>query len=142
MAPGMSDPMPVIVDSAIDPRACEAAVRTDADGAVVTFTGTVRDHHDNRRVTALRYEGHPRADEFLEQACARYRTPDIRIAAQHRVGDLTIGDIAVVVAVSAAHRREAFEVCAAVIDAIKSSVPIWKYETYADGSADWQAPCG
>ncbi|GAB09570.1 molybdenum cofactor biosynthesis protein E [Gordonia araii NBRC 100433] len=129
-----------IVGRRLDPRDCEAAVRTDSDGAVVTFTGTVRDHHGGRTVTSLRYEAHPRAAEFLEQACQRHRTREVRVAAQHRVGELTIGEVAVVVAVSSAHRREAFAVCAAVIDDVKSSVPIWKYETYADGDAGWQEP--
>ena len=131
---------PAILDTALDPRVCEAAVRTDADGAVVTFTGMVRDHHDGRTVTALRYEAHPRAAEFVDRVCAAHRRADVRVAAQHRVGDLAIGDLAVVVAVSAPHRREAFAVCAAVIDEIKATVPIWKYETYADGDRSWQVP--
>ena len=136
----MSSRLPAIASTPLDPRDCERAVHTAADGAIVTFTGTVRDHHDDRAVTALRYEAHPRAGEFLTQVCAQHRTADIRVAAQHRIGELSIGDIAVVVAVSAPHRREAFAVCAAVIDAVKAVVPIWKYETYADGTADWQNP--
>lgn len=134
------DSPPAITDGPLDPRECETAVRTNADGAVVTFTGMVRDHHDGRQVTALRYEAHPRAAEFLERVCAAHRRPDVHVAAQHRVGDLAIGDIAVVVAVSAPHRPEAFAVCAAVIDEIKATVPIWKYESYADGEKSWQVP--
>lgn len=136
----MSSTLPGVVDEPLDPRACEDAVRTDADGAVVTFTGVVRDHHDGRGVTALRYEAHPRAAEFLEQVCARHRREDVRVAAQHRVGQLGVGDLAVVVAVASPHRAEAFTVCATVIDEIKQQVPIWKFETYADGAAGWQAP--
>ncbi len=134
----MSSGLAPIVGTPLDPRACEAAVHSDADGAVVTFVGAVRDHHDGRSVTGLHYEAHPRAGEFLTRVCDAHRGPAVRVAAQHRVGDLAIGDAAVVVAVAAAHRREAFAVCAAVIDAIKATVPIWKFETYADGSADWQ----
>ncbi|GAB18018.1 molybdopterin synthase large subunit MoaE [Gordonia effusa NBRC 100432] len=130
--------LPGIVDEPLDPRGCEGAVRTDADGAVVTFTGVVRDHHDGRSVTALRYDAHPRAAEFLAHVCAKYRTGDIRVAAQHRIGDLRIGDVAVVVAVATPHRAEAFTLCAKVIDEIKTQVPIWKFETYADGASDWQ----
>ncbi|GED97520.1 molybdenum cofactor biosynthesis protein MoaE [Gordonia crocea] len=139
-SPQSGVPLAAIVDAAVDPRDCESAVRTDADGALVTFTGTVRDHHDDRPVTALRYEAHPRAAEFLDRVCARYRSGEIRVAAQHRVGDLAIGEIAVVVAVAAPHRAEAFSVCAAVIDEIKATVPIWKFETYADGRSEWQTP--
>lgn len=125
----------------LDPRVCEDAVRTSADGAVVTFTGVVRDHHAGRRVRALRYDAHPRAAEFLVAVCERRRSSNIRISAQHRIGDLSVGDIAVVVAVASAHRAEAFAICAAVIDDLKSSVPIWKYEHYDDGSAAWQSGC-
>ena len=130
-----------IVEHPLDPRDCEARVHTDADGAVVTFTGVVRDHHDGRAVTGLRYEAHPRADEFLQQVLTAHRRDDIRVAAQHRVGALAVGEVAVVVAVAAAHRGEAFAVCAQVIDEIKATVPIWKYESYADGDADWVTPC-
>ena len=63
------------------------------------------------------------------------------MAAQHRVGALAVGEVAVVVAVAAAHRGEAFAMCARVIDEIKATVPIWKYESYADGDADWVTPC-
>ncbi|QKT06909.1 molybdenum cofactor biosynthesis protein MoaE [Gordonia sp. X0973] len=129
-----------IVEGPLDRAACERAAATDADGAVVTFVGTVRDHHDGRRVVGLRYEAHPRAAEFLERVCVAHRGPDVRVAAQHRVGEVPIGEAAVVVAVAAPHRREAFAVCAAVIDEIKATVPIWKYETYADGDAEWQVP--
>ncbi|MFW0790122.1 molybdenum cofactor biosynthesis protein MoaE [Gordonia sp. CPCC 205333] len=134
----MAHDLPGIIDAPLDPRICEDAVRTSADGAVVTFTGVVRDHHDGRSVTALRYEAHPRAADFLAQVCAKYRAADIRIAAQHRIGDLVIGDIAVVVAVATPHRVQAFALCAKVIDEIKAQVPIWKFETYADGVSDWQ----
>lgn len=127
-----------IVEHPLDPRDCEARVHT---GAVVTFTGVVRDHHDGRAVTGLRYEAHPRADEFLQHVLTAHRRDDIRVAAQHRVGALAVGEVAVVVAVAAAHRGEAFAVCAQVIDEIKATVPIWKYESYADGDADWVTPC-
>ncbi|GAA3958768.1 molybdenum cofactor biosynthesis protein MoaE [Gordonia caeni] len=130
-----------ILDRPLDPRVCEQRVLTDADGALVTFTGVVRDHHDGRAVASLRYEAHPAADRFLQEVLDRHRTEEVRVAAQHRVGDLAIGDAAVVVAVAAPHRGEAFEVCARVIDEIKSQVPIWKHETYTDGDTAWVGAC-
>ena len=130
-----------ILDQPLDPRICEARALSAADGALVTFTGAVRDHHDGRAVAGLRYEAHPAADRFLQEVLARHRTADIRVAAQHRVGDLAIGELAVVVAVAAPHRGEAFAVCAQVIDEIKSQVPIWKHETYLDGDSVWVAAC-
>ncbi len=136
----MAEPLTGIVDVRLDPRVCEAAVVTDADGAIVTFTGVVRDQHDGRRVVGLRYDAHPRAADFLEQVCAKHRSTDVRVAAQHRIGELSVGELAVVVAVSSPHRAEAFTVCARVIDEIKEQVPIWKFETYADGEAEWQEP--
>jgi molybdopterin synthase catalytic subunit len=130
-----------ILSAPLDPRECERRVLTPADGALVTFTGAVRDHHAGRAVRALRYEAHPEADRFLQQVLDRHRTGEIRIAAQHRIGELAIGDLAVVVAVAAPHRGAAFTVCELVIDEIKSQVPIWKYETYADGDTAWVAAC-
>lgn len=130
-----------ICEAPLDPRECERRVLTDADGALVTFTGVVRDHHDGRAVTALRYEAHPTADRFLQEVLARHRTGDVRVAAQHRIGDLAIGEAAVVVAVAAPHRGEAFAVCERVIDEIKTQVPIWKHESYADGDTAWVAAC-
>ncbi|GAA4750761.1 molybdenum cofactor biosynthesis protein MoaE [Gordonia alkaliphila] len=130
-----------IVEHPLDPRVCENRVRTDADGALVTFTGVVRDHHGGRAVRALRYEAHPRADRFLQELLARHRTDDVRIAAQHRIGDLAIGDLAVVVAVAAPHRGAAFAVCSRVIDEIKTQVPIWKFESYVDGDTAWVDAC-
>lgn len=130
-----------ILDRPLDPRVCEQRVLTDADGALVTFAGVVRNHHDGRAVASLRYEAHPTADRFLQEVLARHRTGGVRVAAQHRIGDLAIGDTAVVVAVAAPHRGAAFEVCARVIDEIKSQVPIWKHETYTDGDTAWVAAC-
>ncbi|UQE76489.1 molybdenum cofactor biosynthesis protein MoaE [Gordonia sp. PP30] len=130
-----------ILSRPLDPRDCEQRVLTDADGALVTFSGVVRDHHGGRAVAALRYEAHPEADRFLQAVLARHRAGDIRVAAQHRVGDLAIGEIAVVVAVAAPHRGDAFAVCERVIDEIKTNVPIWKHEAYADGDRAWVNAC-
>ncbi|MGH9029931.1 MAG: molybdenum cofactor biosynthesis protein MoaE [Acidimicrobiales bacterium] len=110
-------------------------------GAVVTFCGTVRDHSEGRPgVVALEYEA------YLEQvktclarvaSAARVRWPDVRrLALLHRVGRLEVGETSVVVAVSTPHRAEAFDAARFCIDTIKQSVPIWKRETWAEGT-DW-----
>jgi molybdopterin synthase catalytic subunit len=110
-------------------------------GAVVTFCGTVRDHAEGRHgVTHLDYEAYleqvgPRLDAVAR--AARERWPDLgRVALLHRLGRLTVGEVSVVVVVSAPHRGEAFDAARFCIDAVKESVPIWKRETWAEGS-DW-----
>lgn len=110
-------------------------------GAFVTFCGTVRDHSEGRPgVTSLEYEAYteqvePRLASVASEA--RDRWPEIgRIALLHRVGRLELGEISVVVAVSTPHRAEAFEAARFCIDAVKTSVPIWKRETWSDGS-EW-----
>ncbi len=117
-----------------------AAVRHPSAGGIAIFLGVVRDHHEGKPVTRLDYEAYT---ELAHKEMARIldelerAQPDTRIAALHRVGELAIGDTAVVVAASAAHRDEAFTLCRAAIDRIKASVPIWKKEWGADGSALW-----
>ncbi|MHB8669337.1 MAG: molybdenum cofactor biosynthesis protein MoaE [Acidimicrobiales bacterium] len=112
-----------------------------ACGAVVLFSGTVRDHAEGRPgVVALDYEAYD--EEVLPRLAAvaaetRSRWPTVgRLALLHRVGPLVVGDCSVVVAVSAPHRAEAFESARFAIDTLKCSVPIWKRETWA-GGADW-----
>jgi molybdopterin synthase catalytic subunit len=110
-------------------------------GGVVTFTGTVRDHAEDRLgVTGLEYEAYdgPAAGRLSEIAAeARMRWPQLgRVALLHRIGRLGLGDAAVVVVVSAPHRHEAFEAARWCIDTIKATVPIWKKEEWAGGS-DW-----
>jgi molybdopterin synthase catalytic subunit len=114
-------------------------VSSDAAGAVVTFAGVVRDHDGGRQVAALHYEGHPDAGRVLAEvvAEARARPGVLGAAALHRVGDLSVGDLAFVAAVSAAHRREAFEACAWLVDEAKARLPIWKHQRFADGSDEW-----
>ncbi len=114
---------------------------TTASGAVDTFCGIVRDHADGRTgITRLDYEAHPTGAEprlARVAATARRRWPVIeRIALIHRVGSLSVGDVAVVVAVSTPHRPEAFDATRWCIDALKATVPIWKYE-YWDGGEGW-----
>ncbi|MFH8365694.1 molybdenum cofactor biosynthesis protein MoaE [Streptomyces sp. NPDC018031] len=115
------------------------AVGDDAAGGTALFVGTVRDHDGGAGVAELGYSAHPTAEAELrrvaEKVAADY--PVRALAAVHRVGDLAIGDLAVVVAVSCAHRAEAFEACRRLIDDLKREVPIWKHQTYTDGTRDW-----
>jgi molybdopterin synthase catalytic subunit len=116
-----------------------AAVQDPAAGGTCVFVGAVRDVDHDRSVTALTYSAHPtvvgRLRDVAEQVASRH--PVTAVAAVHRVGDLVVGDLAVVVAVSAPHRSEAFEACRDLIDTLKSTVPIWKYQGFADGSEEW-----
>jgi molybdopterin synthase catalytic subunit len=116
-----------------------AAVRHPTAGAVVTFIGYVRERDHGEAVEVLDYTSHPTAGEVARELTERLAAEGrvIRIGVVHRTGHLTIGDIAVVAAVSAEHRREAFEVCHALVDEFKSSVPIWKHQTFTDGSDEW-----
>jgi len=116
------------------------AIRPDC-GAVVLFTGTVRDHAEGRQgVTLLEYEAYveqaePRMREIADEARQRWRGLG-RIGLVHRVGPLALTELAVVVAVSAPHRGEAFEAAKWCIDTLKATVPIWKKERWRDGE-DW-----
>jgi molybdopterin synthase catalytic subunit len=128
-----------IRDTGLSVDEVRAAVADPAAGGEVLFIGTVRDNDADRGVTALSYTAHPSAEAELRRVAdaiaAKYDV--IGIAAVHRVGDLAIGDLAVVVGVSCAHRAEAFHACHAMIDELKASVPIWKHQRFADGSAEW-----
>ncbi|MEU7628801.1 molybdenum cofactor biosynthesis protein MoaE [Nocardia sp. NPDC049220] len=132
-----------ISDQALDPAEVEAAVTGPHYGAVVVFTGKVRDHDGGQAVSALEYSAHPQAERFLHTVCAELATTHgLPVAAVHRVGALTIGDLAIVVAVAAAHRAEAFTVCGELVDRIKHEVPIWKRQLLADGLSKWVNACG
>ena len=106
---------------------------------IALFIGVVRDHDQGRGVLRLSYSAHPSAAAELrrvaEKVAARF---DVRaLAAVHRLGDLEVGDLAVVVAVSCAHRGEAFDACRALIDELKATVPIWKHQQFGDGGSEW-----
>jgi molybdopterin synthase catalytic subunit len=116
-----------------------AAVADPAAGGIALFVGTVRDHDEARTVTRLSYSAHPSAvTELLAVAEKVAADFDVRaLAAVHRVGDLGVGDLAVVVAVACPHRAEAFEACRRLIDDLKHTVPIWKHQRFADGASEW-----
>ena len=116
-----------------------AAVSEAAVGGVTLFVGTVRDHDDDRTVAALDYTAHPTALDRLRDVldAVAGRHPGVTLAAVHRVGRLAIGEAAVVVAAAAAHRGEAFDASRELIDDLKATVPIWKHQTFADGTEEW-----
>lgn len=122
-----------------------AQVKDPAVGGIVLFVGAVRDHDRgssaaaDRGVTALDYTAHPLAvTGLLEVAERAARLDGVRaVAVEHRTGHLEVGDLAVVIAVGADHRAEAFAACRQLIDELKSTVPIWKEQTFADGVSEW-----
>ncbi|MBH0008386.1 molybdenum cofactor biosynthesis protein MoaE [Salinibacterium sp. UTAS2018] len=128
----------LISDAAIDEAAIRRAVESPASGAVVVFSGVVRNHDGGNEVWSLEYQAHPEAEALLARCCAEVAAETgLAIAAAHRVGLLQIGDIALSAAVSAAHRREAFEACELLVERIKKTVPIWKRQQLAGGATEW-----
>ncbi|WP_329312765.1 molybdenum cofactor biosynthesis protein MoaE [Streptomyces sp. NBC_01262] len=122
------------------------AVGDDAAGGTALFVGTVRDHDGGSatEVTGLAYSAHPSAEEELRRVAEKVAAdfPVRALAAVHRVGDLQVGDLAVVVAISCPHRAEAFAACRRLIDDLKREVPIWKHQRFADGTEEWVGACG
>ena len=129
--------------SAIDVGALQAALRDPRAGACASFEGWVRDHNDGRPVEGLHYEAYVELAQaegatILDEALRRFDLVDA--ACVHRTGDLAVGELAVWVGASAAHRDAAFAACRWIIDEVKARVPIWKRERYAGGQADWLHP--
>lgn len=116
-----------------------AAVTDPRCGAVVTFDGVVRDHDDGRGVDRLEYSAHPLADEAIAEVAREIadRYPDTLVAVAHRHGPLEVGDSALVCAVAAPHRKQAFAACDDLVDTVKQRVPIWKHQIFADGESEW-----
>lgn len=118
----------------------EALVAHEAAGAVVGFSGVVRDHDDGRGVVRLEYSAHPTALQTLTEVAdeiARDCTGVRAIAVSHRIGTLHIGDAALVAAVAADHRQAAFETCGLLVDAVKARLPVWKHQFFSDGTEEW-----
>jgi len=121
----------------IDVSALAADVRGDRDGAIALFVGTVRDSNAGKPVLFLEYEAYTRMAELeMERigAEATARFDVTRVAMIHRVGRVEIGEASVAIAVAAPHRAAALDACRFVIDTLKTSVPIWKREHFADGA--------
>ena len=122
----------------IDEEAVLRSVESPECGAVVVFSGVVRDHDQGRSILCLDYQAHPDAQRLLAECCEEVAaTGGLRIAAVHRVGSLQIGDVALYAAVAAAHRAEAFTACEQLVDRIKSRVPIWKRQHFPGGASEW-----
>jgi molybdopterin converting factor subunit 1 len=128
-----------LTDRTLSLDRCINAVRGEGMGGIVTFTGMVRLHSRGTTIDHLEYEAYaPMAIKVMTALCDEIEAelPGTRIAVEHRVGSLAIGDIAVVIAAAAPHRAEAFTACRAMIDRLKDRVPIWKKEISVDG-AEW-----
>ncbi len=131
-----------LLDVRDEPLSVDEVLATVADtgaGGTVVFVGTVRDVDGGRSVDGLGYTAHPAARDALAAVARRVveAHPVVALAAVHRTGDLGLGDIAVVVAVSSPHRGDAFAACRQLIDDLKAEVPIWKHQRFADGTDEW-----
>ena len=137
-----------VVDRPLDLAAMQDLVADERAGAIVSFSGNVRDHDHGRDVASLTYEGHPTAEAVLKDVAAEiadqfdvialavaHRVGSLAVA--HRVGDLGIGDAALVAVVATAHRDQAFLACSALVDLTKERLPVWKHQVFADGTDEW-----
>lgn len=115
------------------------AVTDPAAGGIAVFTGVVRDHDAGRDVRRLTYSAHPSAAAELHRVAGKIAAAyDLRaVAVLHRLGPLEVGETAVIVAVSSPHRGDAFDACRALIDEVKSAVPIWKHQEFGNGESEW-----
>jgi molybdopterin synthase catalytic subunit len=132
-----------IADTPFDTANLRAELLDDRVGGYASFEGWVRNHNADRAVLGLRYEAYAalaqaEGEKIIDEALAKFEVLDARCV--HRVGALAIGELAVWVGVSAAHRDAAFAACRYIIDEVKSRVPIWKHERYAEGDAGWLHP--
>lgn len=131
-----------LVDLRDEPLSVDEVHRAVADpqaGGIALFVGAVRNRDNDHGVDALAYSAHPtvlRQMQAVADAVAE-RFDVIGVAVVHRVGDLAIGDLAVVAGASAVHRAQAFDACRALIDELKSTVPIWKHQSFDDGTEEW-----
>lgn len=130
----------VIADAPFDRTRLREKLASSRAGALAEFEGRVRDHNDGRAVTGLHYQAHvalatAEGVRILDEALKQFDILDAACA--HRTGDLVVGEVAVWVGVSAAHRDAAFAACRWIIDEVKARVPIWKRERYGDGMQSW-----
>jgi len=130
-------------DKPFDTATLRAELLDARVGAYASFEGWVRNHNAERNVEGLRYEAYvamaeSEGERVIDDARAKFDILDARCV--HRIGDLAIGELAVWVGVTAAHRDAAFAACRFIIDEVKSRVPIWKHERYAEGESNWQHP--
>ncbi|GGC73193.1 molybdenum cofactor biosynthesis protein MoaE [Hoyosella rhizosphaerae] len=141
----MSDQSPKVMRAAVTEEVLDVAEHEElvahaGAGAVVTFAGVVRNHDGGRSVSELDYSAHPTAASVVEKVASEVASAAVgvrAIAVSHRVGQLRIGDAALVCAVAADHRAEAFATCAELVEQIKAQLPVWKRQVFADGTDEW-----
>jgi molybdopterin synthase catalytic subunit len=128
-----------VTDQLIDLEALHRLVKSDQAGAVVIFSGDVRNHDGGKEVTSLTYEIHPSAGEVIKEITARITAKHeiLDVAVVHRYGEIPIGESAFTVVVSSKHRGPAFAACQELVDVVKEELPIWKYQVFADGTDEW-----
>jgi molybdopterin synthase catalytic subunit len=128
-----------VTESKISAEALAALVKSNSAGAVVTFSGDVRNHDKGKLVTNLSYEIHPSAanviQKLADEVAAKHEVENVATA--HRYGAIPIGESAFVVAVAAAHRKAALAACEELVERVKAELPIWKFQEFADGTTEW-----
>lgn len=129
----------LVTEDIINPAEYQKLVANNQSGAIVLFSGDVRDHHDGKQVKSLVYEAHPTAQNILQTVATQIanRHEINAVALAHRHGPIPIGQTAFVVAVSASHREAAFAACSEIVDEVKRQIPIWKEQTFQDGTTEW-----
>jgi molybdopterin synthase catalytic subunit len=128
-----------IRDTPLDVSEVIDSLDDDGSGGLTLFIGRVRDHDGGKGVIGLDYSAHPTALARMEDVCRRVaEVHEVHgVAAVHRVGALRIGDLAVIVATTAAHRGDAFAASRDLIDTLKAEVPIWKHQLFDDDTEEW-----
>jgi molybdopterin synthase catalytic subunit len=126
-------------EAALSVDEVRAAVADPSAGGIALFLGVVRNHDHGRDVTGLSYSAHPSAAAELAMVAEKVAASHdvLAVAVTHRTGELAIGDLAVVAAVAARHRGEAFRACEQLINELKATVPIWKHQFFASGGSEW-----
>ncbi|MCC6824098.1 MAG: molybdenum cofactor biosynthesis protein MoaE [Verrucomicrobia subdivision 3 bacterium] len=136
----MSDIHVFVGENPLDISALMQKVQSDAHGAIDIFVGTVRNTHEGKSVTGINYDAHVEiAKKVFKEICAESQGlwPNTKYAVSHFKGELPVGGISIVIAVSSPHRAESFEACRYVIEEIKIRAPSWKQEHYIDGKSAW-----
>ncbi|UUW92521.1 molybdenum cofactor biosynthesis protein MoaE [Pimelobacter simplex] len=126
----------------IDAVAVRALIDDERAGAIASFEGQIRLYDDGQPVSVVEYSAHPTAQAVLERLAAEVMedvAPEARLAIRHRVGRLAVGDVALFVAASSPHRKDAFDLCHLATETVKAELPIWKYQIFTDGSHEWVA---
>jgi len=129
----------LLTDHVISLSDFASQVETSKAGAVATFSGNVRSFDHGKEVARLSYEIHPTTQKVLEEVVNEVasRHDVISVAVAHRFGEIAIGESALIVAISAEHRSEAFDTCTEMVDEVKARIPIWKHQVFADGTDEW-----